>query len=125
MQMRKVAVMLALSGAMAYAAGYPAGGDQKLSGWISDSKCAAAHMGTGQACVKKCIAGGEKPVFVDDATKKVWTIDDPASVKDHYGHHVEVTASVNDSSKSIHIAKLTMMKDQGSSAGQSGMDEMH
>jgi hypothetical protein len=123
MQMRKIAVALALSGAMAYAAGFPAGGDQKMSGWISDSKCAAAHMGTGQACVKKCIAGGEKPVFVDDATKKVFTIDDPAEVKDHYGHHVEVTGSV--SSGSIHIAKLTMLKDQGSSAGGNSMEDMH
>ena len=81
------------------------------------------HMGTGQACVKKCIAGGEKPVFVDDASKKVYTIDDPAEVKDHYGHHVEVMGSV--SASSIHIAKLTMLKDQGSSAAQGGMEDMH
>lgn len=123
MQMRRIAVALALSGAMAYAAGFPAGGDQKMSGWISDSKCAAAHMGTGQACVKKCIAGGEKPVFVDDASKKVYTIDDPAEVKDHYGHHVEVMGSV--SASSIHIAKLTMLKDQGSSAAGNSMEDMH
>jgi hypothetical protein len=41
-----------------------------------------AHRAAGAACVKKCIEGGMKPVFVDEAKKAVWTIDNPDAVKD-------------------------------------------
>ncbi len=78
-------------------------------------------MGTGAACVKKCIGGGAKPVFVDDAKKQVWTIDNPDAVTSHYGHHVAVQATVNPAEKTVHIASVTMLKDQGK---QGGTDEM-
>ena len=51
----------------------------KINGWISDSMCGAKHMGTGADCVKKCIEGGLKPVFVDPS-KEVWSIDNPVAV---------------------------------------------
>ena len=70
--------------------------------------CGAKHNGSAPdaACVKKCIGGGAKPVFVDDAKKEVYTIDDPDSVKGHEGHHVAVVGKVDDSAKTIHITKL-------------------
>jgi hypothetical protein len=74
-----------------------------ITGWISDSMCGAKHMGSGAACVKKCIEGGMKPVFVDDAKKQVWSIDNPDAVKNFYGDHVTVTASTDSSNKSVHI----------------------
>src|ERR1700683_1048341 len=49
----------------------------QITGYISDSMCGAKHAGTGAACVKKCIEGGMKPVFVDDSKKQVWAIDNP------------------------------------------------
>jgi hypothetical protein len=76
---------------------------KKINGWISDSMCGAKHMGTGADCVKKCIDGGMKPVFVDDAKKEVWSIDNPDSVKTFYGDHVTVVATADDSNKSVHI----------------------
>ena len=75
----------------------------KINGWISDSMCGAKHAGSGAACVKKCIEGGEKPVFVDDSKKQVWSIDNPDAVKAFYGDHVTVTASTDSSAKSVHI----------------------
>ena len=42
-----------------------AAGSTTSTGWISDSMCGAKHAGTGADCVKKCIEGGMKPVFVD------------------------------------------------------------
>jgi hypothetical protein len=95
----------------------------KVAGYISDSKCGAMHSSSNPntACVKKCIDGGGSPVFVDDAKKQVYTIDDPALVKDHYGHHVSVVASVDDSAKTIHIASVTMLPDQG----KQGTSDMH
>ena len=53
----------------------------KINGWISDSMCGAKHAGSGAACVKKCIDDGMTPVFVDEAKKEVWTIDNPDAVK--------------------------------------------
>jgi hypothetical protein len=82
----------------------------KLNGWISDSMCGAKHAGTGAACVKKCIEGGETPVFVDEAKKAVWTIDNPDAVKGFYGDHVTVKATADDAKKSVHIDSITAAK---------------
>ncbi len=77
-----------------------------INGWISDSMCGAHHAGSGAACVKKCIKGGEKPVFVDEAKKEVWSIDNPEAVKAFYGDHVTVSASANTAAKSMHIDSI-------------------
>ena len=78
--------------------------DSKGTGWISDSMCGAKHSGAApnKACVQKCIAGGEKPVFVD-SKNTVWAIDNPDAVKAFYGDHVKVSMSTNASAKSVHI----------------------
>jgi hypothetical protein len=111
--MKLFLVLLALSSVPALAAD-----SAKVSGYISDSKCGAMHSSANPntACVKKCIAGGGSPVFVDDDKKQVYTIDDPALVKDQYGHHVSVVAKVDDSGKTIHIASVTTLPDQGKQA---------
>ncbi|MFZ1085992.1 MAG: hypothetical protein WAN35_13590 [Terracidiphilus sp.] len=82
----------------------------KIKGWISDSMCGAKHAGSGAACVKKCIQGGMTPVFVDEAKKSVWTIDNPDAVKDFYGDHVTVTATADEEKKSVHIDAIAELK---------------
>ena len=91
---------LAFSSIAAYAAD-----STKITGWISDSMCGAKHAGTGKACVKKCLEGdmGMSPVFVDEAKKAVWTIDNPDAVKPFYGDKVTITATADTSKKSVHI----------------------
>lgn len=82
-----------------------------MSGYISDSMCGAKHMGNNVACVKKCIAGGELPVFVDDK-KNVWKIDNPKAVPaSDEGEGVDVTMTMDAAKKSIHVEKIkkTMM----------------
>ena len=79
------------------------------TGWISDSMCGAKHAGSGAACVKKCIEGGMKPVFVD-ADKNVWAIDNPDAVKAFYGEHVTVTVTEDAASKSMHIDSIVAAK---------------
>ena len=107
--MRRVLVlMLAVCAMMAISA--RAADSSKLNGWISDSMCGAKHAGTGSECVKKCIAGGEKPVFVDEAKKEVWTIDNPDAVKGFYGDHVTVTAKADEGKKSVHIEAIADAK---------------
>jgi hypothetical protein len=119
--MKLFLVVLALSTIPAMAADMDAA---KINGYVSDSMCGAKHNGSAPdaACVKKCIGGGAKPVFVDDAKKEIYTIDDPDAVKGHEGHHVAVVAKVDDSAKTIHISKLSMLKDQGTPGSTS---EMH
>jgi hypothetical protein len=84
--------------------------DSTINGWISDAMCGAKHAGTGAACAKKCISGGEAPVFVDEAKKQVWTIDNPDSVKAFYGDHVTVTATADAGKKSVHIDSIAEAK---------------
>jgi hypothetical protein len=75
----------------------------QITGYISDSGCGAKHLGDNAACVKGCISKGQKPVFVDEAKKQVWKIDNPDSVKDYYGAKVVVTATADASSMTVHI----------------------
>jgi hypothetical protein len=120
--MKHLVVVLALVSTAAFAADQSSK-PSTINGWVSDSKCGAMHAGSGASCVKKCVEGGAKPVFVDDASKQVWSIDDPASVTSHLGHHVAVVATTDTANKSVHITKLTMLPDQGSNKSDS-MDNM-
>ncbi len=81
-----------------------------INGWISDSMCGAKHAGSGSACVKKCIEGGMTAVFVDEAKKQVWTIDNPDTVKSFYGDHVTITATADPGKKSVHVDSIAAAK---------------
>jgi hypothetical protein len=83
----------------------------KVNGWISDSMCGAKHAGTGAACAKKCIEGGSKPVFVDEAKKQVWAIDNPDAVKDAYGKHVALSVTSDAATKSVHVTGVSVLAD--------------
>ena len=108
MQKRIALFLFVLSSAAisASAAGSPA-----VTGWISDSMCGAKHAGSGSACVKKCIEGGLKPVFVDENKKAVWTIDNPDAVKSSfYGEKVTIHATTDAAAKSVHIDSVEAAK---------------
>jgi len=98
--------------------------DMTWDGWISDSKCGANGANAAHAaCAKKCIDMGEKPVLVTDKDQKVVGIDNPDAVKGHEGQHVQVSGTMDDKGM-IHVAKLSMLKDQGSGKG-GAMNDMH
>lgn len=81
--------------------------DTSWDGWISDSKCAAKGANAGHAgCAKKCIEGGEKPVFVSDKDQKIVPIENPDAVAGHAGEHVKVTGTMT-SAGAIHVDKVT------------------
>jgi hypothetical protein len=113
-----LAATLALSSVPVIAADMSAK-PMKLMGYISDSKCAAAHNSSAPdaACIKKCISAGAKPVFVDDAKKEVWTIDNPDTIASDYGKKVTLMAKADDSAKTIHITKVESAKDAKGSSG--------
>src|SRR5579883_2018531 len=106
--MRKLAAILVL-GASFSATAAMAADSSSITGWISDSMCGAKHAGSGAACVKKCIEGGMKPVFVD-SKKQVWSIDNPDAVKDFYGDKVTVKATEDATAKSLHIDSIEAAK---------------
>jgi hypothetical protein len=78
----------------------------RINGWISDEGCGAKHAGSGAECVKGCIKNGKAPVFVDQEKKEVWKIDNPGAVKDFYGDHVTVTATADESTKTVHVESI-------------------
>src|ERR1700679_1254224 len=104
---RIAAVTLSLLSTVAVAAF--AADSMKVDGYIADAMCGAKHAGTGAACAKKCLAGGEKPVFVDSAKKEVWAIDNPDAVKQAWGKHVELTVTADAASKSVHVNEVSVL----------------
>ena len=106
--MKRVAV--ALTAVLAFAPVSAMAADSTINGWISDAMCGAKHAGSGSACVKKCISGGEAPVFVDEAKKEVWAIDNPDAVKAFYGDHVTVKVVADADKKSVHIDSIAEAK---------------
>jgi hypothetical protein len=105
---RMIAMLVAAVSFAAIAAN--AADSKSINGWISDSMCGAKHAGSGSECVKKCIEGGMTPVFVDEAKKQVWTIDNPDAVKKFYGDHVSVKATADSDKKSVHIDSIEAAK---------------
>jgi len=81
---------------------------QTVNGWISDSRCGVKGANaSGEDCTKKCIAKGASPVVVTDKDQKVLTVENPDSLKDHYGHHVAVTGHVD--GDKIHVDSVKML----------------
>ena len=97
--MKRIAFVLALI-SMTALAGAQTAKTHKLTGWIGDSKCGAS-MHTAE-CVKSCVKSGQKAVFVD-SKNKVWAIDNTDAVESYYGDKVNVVATVDSTSNSIHI----------------------
>jgi len=97
--------------------------DQTWDGWISDSKCGAKGASAShEACAKKCVGAGEKPVFVSDKDQKVIRVDNPDALQEHLGHHVAVTGTMT-SGGSMHVNSVKMLSQTGGSGG--GMSDMH
>ncbi len=97
--------------------------DQTWDGWISDSKCGAQGANAShEACAKKCIQAGAKPVLVSDKDQKVIPIDNPDALQDNIGHHVQITGNMTKDG-SLHVASVKMLPQQGGSGG--GMNDMH
>jgi hypothetical protein len=109
--MKRIAFVLAL-GSMTALAGAQTAKTHKLIGWIGDSKCGAS-MHTAD-CVKKCVDSGEKPVFVDSKTNKVWAIDNTDAVQNYYGDKVRVVATVDSANNSVHIDSVKKSGDASS-----------
>ncbi|HYL94038.1 MAG TPA: hypothetical protein VEW69_12880 [Alphaproteobacteria bacterium] len=83
---------------------------QKISGWVTDAKCASVKGSRADHadCAKKCLESGMKAVFVTDSDNKILTIENADAIKGHEGHHVRVTGHVT--GDSLHVDKVAMLK---------------
>lgn len=54
-------------------------------------------------------ADGDKITFVADTDQKSWDVVNPETLKDHVGHHVELSAHVYTDKGQIHVMKVTML----------------
>lgn len=69
--------------------------DGAWTGYISDSNCGAKGANErARECTIRCVKGGAKYVFVNDADKKVYVVDAQDKVAEHAGHHVTVKGTV-------------------------------
>jgi len=57
-------------------------------------------------------ADGDKIMFVADKDKKSWDVINPETLKDHVGHHVEVSAHVYADKGQIHVMSVKMLGDK-------------
>jgi hypothetical protein len=55
-------------------------------------------------------ADGDKIIFVSDDSGKSWDVVNPETLKDHVGHHVELSAHVYKDKGQIHVVKVTMIR---------------
>jgi len=107
--MRKIVLLfVALALVLLVASVSFAGDSQTVNGWISDSKCGAKGANaSAEACTKKCIEAGAAPVVVTDSDQKVLQVENPESLKDHWGHHVAVTGHIT--GDKIHVDSVKML----------------
>ena len=106
--MRKIVLLLLAFALILLVASVSFAADTTVNGWISDSKCGAKGANaSAEACTKKCIGAGASPVVVTDKDQKVLEVDNPDSLKDHYGHHVAVTGTVT--GDKIHVNSVKML----------------
>ena len=86
-------------------------------GWISDKGCAGAKLNdetitpNGTDCVKKCLDDGATAVFVDPKARAVYEVRNLADVKAQVGYYLEVTADVDEDTKTISIASVKRLGD--------------
>ncbi len=77
----------------------------EMTGYISDSKCAAKGEKDAHAdCAVKCVKGGASAVFVADG--KVYKVDDQTKVADHVGHKVTINGTVDGDTIKVDSVKM-------------------
>jgi hypothetical protein len=105
-----LAVALLFVGSVGFAA------NKTYTGEIMDSACAAAgsHAGmmkgnpnmTAKDCTNGCVAHGAKYVLYDADSKTVYQLDDQKKPVQFAGAKVTVTGTLDDATKTIHVARI-------------------
>jgi hypothetical protein len=96
--------------------GLAAAKDTVFKGEIMDSQCAKGgghesmfkKMGTNdpKACTEACIKMGGKYVLFNSGSKSFYQLDDQTKPKQFSGQKVEVTGTLDKTTKTIHVAEI-------------------
>jgi hypothetical protein len=87
------ALALAMLGMPSFAAGTKG----EWTGYLTDTHCGAkmASKDHTDECVQKCVKGGSKVHIVNEADKKMYTLDDYAKVKGLVGKKITVKGTLD------------------------------
>jgi hypothetical protein len=102
--MKKLLVLALAVSVMASVASFAQG---DMPGMSNDKAAATAPLKSIKGTVKQ---DGDKISFVADKDMKSWDVMNPETLKDHVGHHVEVSAHVYADKNSIHVMNVKMLK---------------
>lgn len=117
MRMFMVGVGLCLSIASLGASSRESRNVETWTGWFSDKRCArAAAEGesvrpNGTTCVKRCLDEGSIPVFLSEQSNAIYEVRDHSSVRDDVGYRVEISAVVDEKSKSISVRSVKRLSE--------------
>ncbi len=96
--MKKLLPLLALAAVSAMAGNW--------TGYIVDKGCSSKkEMWTNEACAKRCAERGDKLVFVTEEGK-IYQVADQDKVKEHAGHKVTVSGTMD--GDTIHVEDVKM-----------------
>ena len=98
--MKKLSNVLGVAAALLFAIGLASSASAKShtwTGWISNSMCGAKDASADKAdCTRTCVKKGDKYVFVNTKTKKVYPITNQDAVTDaDLGSEVTLSGSLN------------------------------
>jgi hypothetical protein len=96
--MKKLAVVFGLAAISAIAA--------EWTGYIVDKNCSGKKgMWENEACAQKCLKNGAPAVFVTE-DGKVYSLPDQDKVKDHAGHKVTISGTMDGDSIKVDSVKM-------------------
>src|SRR5215813_5775528 len=112
----KVSILVALLSltvaAMSAAAAQSSKTERTIVGYITDSMCGLDHsamkMGDDKECTIKCVEGGAKYAFVDQAHKVVYFLDDATQPKarEFAVQNLSITGGVEGKERTIFLKKM-------------------
>lgn len=94
------------------------------TGWFSDSQCASARAAAGiigptnPDCAKTCIRKGAAPAFISEQAKAVFQVRDYAAVIHDLGYHLEISATLNERTKTLSVLHVNRLSYEGASCGR-------
>lgn len=81
------------------------------TGWVTDDHCGAKGAKAGHTeCAKKCLEGGGKLVFYNNADQKLYQIDNQKLAEENLGHEVVVRGTLD--GDKITVESIDMAKAQ-------------
>jgi hypothetical protein len=100
--------------ALTFLMGVTAFAQQDSMSMPADQASAKAPLMTLKGTVK---TEGDKVMFVSDKDGKSWDVMNPDELKDHDGHHVQLSAHVYSDKNAIHVMSVKMLKSAAKTGG--------